>query len=147
MTLTWMVLDPYPSWYILWSLRRVIHFSMYVSLSMTTSATLLSAVRTIQLLSFFRLYRASLSSLVMLWVVPLPLMGDGSCSEPTVGVDRKLWKGSLVGKSDIYPAFSGQTMFIKMKGGRDKIIIGVKRKDSIMNKSKSQTIVNNKSQN
>ena len=64
----------------------------------------------------------------MTQVVPLPFMGDDLCSGPMVGVDRKLCGGSLVGKSDIYATFSGQTMIIKMKGGREKIIIRVKRR-------------------
>ena len=31
----------------------------------------------------------------MLWVVPLPSLGDGWCSESMVGVDRKLWYWQL----------------------------------------------------
>ena len=73
----------------------------------------------------------------MSWMVPLPSFGDGSCNRPMVGVDRKLCKGSLVGKSGIYSAFSEQTVFIKMKRGRQKNNNKGKRKDSTMNKSKS----------
>ena len=46
--------------------RRVMHFSIYMSLSMTTNTTPLSAVRIMQVLSFFRFCEDSLSSLVML---------------------------------------------------------------------------------
>ena len=63
--------------------------------------------------------------------VTSPLLGEGLCSGPMVGVDKNSDTGSLVGKNDIYSAFSGQTIFIKMKGWGDKVIIWIKRKERI----------------